>query len=381
MTHPAVSKPHTKWGRSIVTAVGAAAAVTLILIAFIWPSVTSSLKDIPLAITGPDSQVQLVTQALNQKADGAFSITAVGSKNAALNLIKSRDAYGAIVLGPAPEVLSASANGAVVSQLLGQVAASVQAQADEAAAAGVAEAVAAGKAPAGTVAAPITVTTTDVVPLAPADPRGTGLVAAAFPLVLGGMLGGVVVSLTITGVWRRLVTVVAYSVVAGLGVAAIMQGWFGILQGNFAANAAAAALALLGTSALIVGSNALLGTIGIPVGAVITMLIGNPLSSAAQPVQFMPGPWGAVGQFFVPGASVTLLRDLSYFPEANAAGPWLVLGGWAVVGMVLMFVGHFRNQEVVHLDHALEEAHEPAAADRADVGRPVPAARHAVDAS
>ena len=269
------------------------------------------------------------------------------------------------MLGQQPEVLTASANGAVVSQLLGQVAASVQAQANAAAAAGVAQAVAAGKAPAGTVAPTVVVKTSDVVPLAPSDPRGTGLVAAAFPLVMGGMIGGIAVSLLVTGVWRRLVTVLVYSAVAGVGVAAIMQGWFGILQGNFVANAAAAALSLLATGALIVGANALLGTIGIPVGAVITMFIGNPMSSAAQPIQFMPGSWGAIGQFFVPGSSATLLRDLSYFPDANAAGAWLVLAGWAVAGMVLMFAGHFRNQEVVHLGHALEPAHEAAAAPQA----------------
>ena len=92
--------------------------------------------------------------------------------------------------------------------------------------------------------------------------------------------------------------------------------------------------------------NALLGRVGIAVGAVITVLIGNPLSSAAQPLQFVAAPWGAIGQWFVPGASVTLLRDLSYFPSADAAFPWLVLLGWAAVGVIAMLVGHFRNQEV-----------------------------------
>jgi len=378
VSHPAVSKPHTKWGRSIATALGAAVAVALILLAFVWPSVTSTLKDIPLAITGPADQIQLVGKVLDRKAPGAFTLTTVEGKDAALDRIKTRNAYGAMVLGASPEVLTASANGAVVSQLLGQVAASVQAQANQAAAAGMAQAVAAGKAPVGTVAPTIVVKTTDVVPLASSDPRGTGLVAAAFPLVMGGMIGGIAVSLLVTGVWRRLVTMVVYSAVAGVGVAAIMQGWFGILQGNFAANSAAAALALLSTGALIVGANALLGTIGIPVGAVITMFIGNPMSSAAQPVQFMPGAWGAIGQFFVPGASATLLRDLSYFPDANAAAAWLVLGAWAVVGMVLMFVGHFRNQEVVHLDHALVEAREPAT-DQGAEPRLAEAAKHAVN--
>jgi hypothetical protein len=92
--------------------------------------------------------------------------------------------------------------------------------------------------------------------------------------------------------------------------------------------------------------NALFGRVGIAVGAVLTVLVGNPLSAAAQPLQFLVGPWGAIGQWFVPGASVSLLRDLSYFPSADALFPWLVLLGWAAVGVVGMLAGHFRDQEV-----------------------------------
>ena len=56
----------------------------------------------------------------------------------------------------------------------------------------------------------------------------------------------------------------------------------------------------------------------------------------------------------MPGASVTLLRDLSYFPEAKATMPWLVLAGWALVGVVLMLAGRYRNAEVVHDEAAIE---------------------------
>ena len=72
MTNPAAREPHTKWGRSIGTAFGAAVAVALILLAFVWPSVTSSLKDIPLAITGPASQVQIVSNAINERLRARF---------------------------------------------------------------------------------------------------------------------------------------------------------------------------------------------------------------------------------------------------------------------------------------------------------------------
>jgi hypothetical protein len=122
------------------------------------------------------------------------------------------------------------------------------------------------------------VTVTDVVPLASTDERGTGLTAAAFPMVLGGMLGGILVSLLVAGVWRRLVSLTAYAVIAGAGLAAIMQAWFGVLQGDYLANASAIALSLFATGSFIVGMTALIGPPGIAVGAIITLLIGTHLS-------------------------------------------------------------------------------------------------------
>ncbi|MDR6611965.1 ABC transporter permease [Leifsonia sp. 1010] len=338
--------PHTPWARSVLLALGAAAAVVVVLLAFLWPTITSSVRDLPIAVTGDSAQTAQVEKQLETAGDGAFSVTTTASRDEAVRLIKSRELYGAIVLGSKPEVLTASAAGAAPAQIMSQLAANLQKQANAQAQAAVQKAIAAGTAPAGTTAPEITVTVTDVVPLPAGDPRGLGITAASFPLVLGGVLGGVLISLLVAGSWRRLVAVVVYSAAAGLGVAAIMQSWFGVLQGDFGLNALAIALSMFATAAFIVGMNALIGRAGIAVGAVLTMLVGNPLSAATQPVQFLAGPWGAIGQWFVPGASATLVRDLSYFPDADASFPWLVLVGWAAAGLIAMLAGHFRNQEV-----------------------------------
>lgn len=355
MSNPTVRAPHTTWGRALAIAIGGVVAVVVLLLAFVWPTITSSVKDLPIAVAGTTEQTTAITNALEKQSPGVLKVTAVADRQAAVDLIKTRDVYGAIIVSQQPEVLTASANGAVTSQLLGQIAAGLQTQANQQAQAAVAAAVAAGKAPAGTVAPAITVKVTDIVPLTAQDPRGVGLTAASFPLVLGGIIGGVLISLLVTGVWRRLVSVITYSVVAGFSIVAIMQGWFGVLQGDYWINSLAVSLAMAATASFIVGMNALIGRIGIAVGSVITMLIGNPLSSAAQPLQFTVVPWGAVGQWFVPGASATLIRDLSYFPDANTAFPWLVLAGWTLLGMIAMVAGHFRNQEVVHIPEALEQ--------------------------
>jgi hypothetical protein len=256
-------------------------------------------------------------------------------RDAAVAAIETREVYGAVILSEEPEVLTASAGSPVVAQLLTGLAQQIQAQANAAAAA---QAEAAG------VPAPnITVTVTDVVPLADTDPRGAGLIAAIFPLVLGGMLGGIAITVALVGVWRRVIALAIYVVIAGFGVAAIMQGWFGVLQGDYLVNALAFVLAFSAIGAPIIGFAALVGTPGIALGPVVFLLFANPISSAGAPIEFLPEPWGAIGQWFPPGAAATLIRELSYFPEADKLFPWLVLAGWAAAGLLLAMLGHFRQ--------------------------------------
>lgn len=51
-------------------------------------------------------------------------------------------------------------------------------------------------------------------------------------------------------------------------------------------------LTVLATSVFIIGCTSLVGRAGIGIGAVITMFIGNPLSAAATPWQFLAAPLG-----------------------------------------------------------------------------------------
>jgi len=329
--HPGAPTP---WGRVAGIGVVLAAVVALIVLAFSWPSVTSEPKNVPLAIVGPAEQVAAVEAALDGRAPGLFAVTTVDDRDAAVAAIESRDVYGAILLGADTEVLTASAGSPIIAQQLTAFASALQGQLQAAVAAQV---------PEGVTPPTITIAVTDVVPLAESDPRGTGLVSAVFPVVLGGMLGGILISLAIVGTVRRLVALGVYVVVAGLTIAGIMQGWFGVLQGSYLLNAAVLAAGLLAIGATIVGFAALVGRPGVAIGPVLFLLIANPISSAAQPVEFLPEPWGAVGQWFPPGAGATLLRDASYFPAADTTFPWLVLAGWAAAGILLALVGHARG--------------------------------------
>ncbi|MDF2666117.1 MAG: hypothetical protein K0R81_1967 [Microbacterium sp.] len=352
MSPEPTTRNRTRWLPAVAIGLGAAVVVALIVVAFLWPTVTTSAKNVPLGVVGDSAAVSSVEQGLDDRAAGVFAVTTYGSRDDAVAAIERRESYGAVVTGRSPEVLVAGAASPAVSTILRQVAGGLQQQ------------IAAQVAAAGGDPTYVSVPVTDVVPLAEADPNGSALAATGFPLTLGGIAGGVLISLLVTGVGRRLAALGVYTVVAAGAVALVTHGWFGILPatGDVAGLTAAIAVSILGTASFVVGANALLGTAGIAVGGVITMLVANPISAAAVPVQFLAEPWGQVGQYFVPGAAATLVRDLAYFPQADATRPWLVLVAWAVLGVVLSAAGHFRNREVIHLE-AIEQ--------------PVPAGRRA----
>ena len=331
-------RPHTPYKRVAILAVLFTVGISLFVLAFSWTSVTSSAKDIPIAIVGPTAQVEAVTAALTEDGGETFDISVVDTRADAVAGIESRDQLGAIVLGDSPEVLATSAGSPIVSQILATVAGQLGQ-----------EFTARASAASGTVIPAITVPVTDVVPLASTDSRGAGLSVASFPLVIMGLLGGVLFSLIVVGTRQRLLALALYSVVASFAVAGLLQGLLGILQGNYLLNVAALAIATLATAATIVGLHSLFGQKGIPIGAITMMFIANPISAATQPLQFLAGPWGAIGQWFVPGASATLLRDLSYFPDANSlAFTWSVLAVWALGGIALTIIGgNFRKTHVV----------------------------------
>lgn len=346
MTSHSPSGEPTPWARVVAIPVALTVAVTVILLAFLWPALTSEPKDLPIAAAGPSAQVDQLVAGIEQNAGGVFAVSTVDDRDAAVAAIESREVYGAIVLGPQPEVLTSSAASPVAAQALAGVAAQLQGQLQQAAAA---QAAAAGVAPPA-----ITVEVSDVVPLAETDERGVGLASAVLPLVIGGLLGGILTTLLLAGRSRRIVALALYSVFAGAALTGILQGWLGVLQGSYLANAGAIALAMFAIGATVGGLAALIGRPGLAIGAVTFVLFAVPLASAATPVEFLPTPWGAVGQWFPPGAGATLLRDLSYFPAADTVFPWLVLTGWAVAGAALVLAGRALERSAASRTVAVE---------------------------
>jgi hypothetical protein len=319
------SRSGGSWGHVAGAVLGLTVLLSVLLTAFAWPAANSEPREVPLAVAAPAPVAAPVEQGLAAGAGGeAFDVTRVADRAAAVAAIENREVYGALAVGPSGvDMLTASAASPVVAQMLGQVA---------------------GRLPADPAAGPPTVT--DVVPLPADDPRGAGLAAGSLPLVLGGIAAAAVLTLRVQGTGRRLAGALGFAVAGGLAMTAILQFWLGSLEGSYWTNSAVVALAIGATATVVLALERLFGLAGLGLGAVVMLLLGNPLSGIASAPELLPAGWGAFGQLLPPGAAGTALRSVAFFEGAGAGTALLVLGCWLVAALVLFAVPVRRRSRV-----------------------------------
>jgi hypothetical protein len=297
-----------------LVAVAVVVVQALLVPLFAAPAANLAPRDLPIVVAGPPPATAALTDRLSTGRPGAFEITTVADAAAADRMLRDREAYAAIVVGPdGPSLHTASAASPTVATLLTQAAAGL----------------AAGR----------PVPTVDVVPSDPDDPRGAGFGAGFLPLALTGMLVGILLTLRVRSRAGRLTGLLAFAALAGLVGAGILQGWLGILPGSYLANAAAVGLFALATAGTVAGLGAVLGYPGVALGALLVFLVGNPLSGVASAPELLPQPWGALGQWLPVGAGGTLLRSTAFFDGAGGAMAATVLAAYALVGLALVAVG------------------------------------------
>ena len=227
----------TPAARALAIAVGMALMIATVLLAFSWPTLSAKPRHLPIDVVGTQEQIDQVTEQMGsaQAASGstdALDLRTVDSREQAVENIETRDAVGAIVLpaesGQAPEVLVASGGNAQIASLMRTMASQMEDRANEQVIAGVEDkvgtmleaqqlqqAAAQGDADAAAKLAAlqsqqadqgqagaqmsatgedftiptVSVTVTDIVPLASGDSTGAGLALAALPLIMGGIGG------------------------------------------------------------------------------------------------------------------------------------------------------------------------------------------------
>jgi len=201
----------------------------------------------------------------------------------------------------------------------------------------------AGRVPAGTTPGGREPRVVDVVPADPDDPRGAALSAAVLPLVLAGVLTGLMIGLVRRPGLGQACALVVASALAGLVAVAIAQGWLGVIGGDWLTNAGVLGLTVLAIAAGAAGLFALLGRAGLALGALLMVLLGNPLSGVPSAPELLPRPFGLIGQLLPPGAGGTLLRSAAFFDGNATSRPLTVLTLWAVLGLLAVWAGALRR--------------------------------------
>jgi hypothetical protein len=311
--------------------------VAIIALAFALPAARSAPHDVPIGIAGPQAADGQLADRLEQRAPGAFAVTYYPGADALRDAIRDRDVYGGIALGPdGAQLLIATGASPAIAQLLTQIGTGMSQQT-------AADSPVAALLPAG-----IPLRTDDLAPPTEDDPRGAGLAASALPITLAGLLPGIALVIALRReVWTRLAAVLVFAPLAGYTVAALLRYVFGSIEDNLAGVGAGLTLGVLAAGLAVLGLGSLFGRAGLALGALLAVLVGNPLSGLTSAPEMLPAGWGQFGQWLPQGATATLLRSTAYFSGHGATAAIVVLTCWAVAGTALVVVAALRRPKPV----------------------------------
>jgi hypothetical protein len=312
-----------------IRATGIIVVLTVVLailaIAFALPAARSKPHDVPIGAAGPQAASGQVAAILEQRAPGAFAITYYPGEAALRDAIRNRDVYGGISFGPdGRSLLIATGGSPMVAQMLTQIGNGVAQQAG------------------------VPLHTEDLAPPTADDPRGAGLAGSALPITLAGLLPAVALVLLLKReVCTRFAAAVVFAAVAGTTIAALLRYVFGSIDQNIWGVAAGLTLGLLAAGLSMLGLGSLFGRVGLAIGALLALLLGNPLSGLNSAPEMLPSGWGTLGQWLPQGATATLLRSTAFFDGAGATTAIVVLTCWAIAGATLIVFAAVRQRRSV----------------------------------
>jgi hypothetical protein len=311
-----------------IRAAGIVVVLTVVLavvaIAFALPAARTAPHDVPIGAAGPQAASGRVAAILDKQAPGAFHLTYYPGEQALRDAIRNRDVYGGISFGPDGRTLMIATGGSpMVAQMLTQIGNGIAQQAR------------------------VPLRTVDLAPPTADDPRGVGLAASALPITLAALLPAIALVFVLKReVWTRFVAAVVFAGMAGWTIAALLRFVFGSIDQNFWGVTGGLTLGVLAAGLSMLGLGSLFGRAGLAVGALLALLLGNPLSGLSSAPELLPSGWGQLGQWLPQGANATLLRSNAFFDGAGGTLPIVVLTCWALAGAALIVAAALRQGRV-----------------------------------
>jgi len=292
--------------------------------------------EVPLAVTGPRAEALAAARLLDHLPGRPIRAQVVGSARAGRAALLDQQVDGVLELGSPHQVLLevASAAGPSVAQALERVLGDVAAGAH------------------------LRLVVRDLVPPVHGDYDGL----SSFYLVIGWTVGGYLVAsllgvtagsrpATVERALVRLAALALYAVVSGFAGAFIAGPLLHSLPEKVAALGALGALLVFAAGAFTMALEVLSGTIGIGLAVAVFVVLGDPAAGGAFGWSLLPTFWRDLGPWLPTGAATAATRTIAYFGGRGLLGRLLVLGGYALAGVVVT-LGALLPKESRSLDPA-----------------------------
>ncbi|MCO0831891.1 ABC transporter permease [Fructobacillus sp. W13] len=328
-------------------AVGLTVVLGIMMTAFSLPAVKSGVHNVPIGIvTTNDQAYQKMAKPLKDKD---FDVTQYQSVSEMKKAVNHREVYGAFALSEQGDLTlyKATAASAAVSQMLDQIGENIVSGQKAAAKSQImpmlnqAQDIQTVKVLNQKLAAidQKSLKTVELKGFPSADPKGTGLAAGALPIALGGWIGSVAIANAVKGKRQKFWAAIVFAIIGGLGLTAVIQFGVGTFDGNYFLTSLGAMLGIAATAFFVLGLLEVMGNKGLIIAAIMLILLGNPLSGLPSAPEMLPAGFGAFGQLLPPGATGTLLRNLTFFDGNATLMPLLVLGAYIAFGLILFAIG------------------------------------------
>ncbi|MGI8668152.1 MAG: DUF3533 domain-containing protein [Jatrophihabitans sp.] len=310
------------WDAISVRTVGLVLGVLVLQLGFILSYVgafhSPSPHRIPVAVVAPGQTGATLTARLNGLAARPVNARSVADEATARRLLGRGSTSAALLVnttGSADTLLVASAGGTSVASAVEQAITGVEA------------------------AQRRSVTVSDVRGLQPGDGRGL----TGFYLVIGWIVGGYLVA-ALLGVAKgarpatarraviRLLAVVPYAIVSGLGGTVVVGPVLGALTGHLLALWWLGTLLVFAAAAVTMAFQVLFGVLGIGVTVLVFVVLGNPSAGGAYQAPLLPPFWRAISSALPNGAGTDAVRRIVYFHSHAITGHLVVIGCYAVIG-------------------------------------------------
>lgn len=275
--------------------------------------------DVPIGLVSETVTATTFDQSLESVTTTSFDVTMFATEEAAKEAIEQQQIYGALVTATAgqdAQLYVSSASGASIARLIESDSATIAQKLG------------------------VTVTVTDLNPLSPSDPSGLVLFYLALACTIIGFVGAIQ---TRVNAGLTLAGEVTWDVVRAVLVGLVVTLTAGPILG-FERFPFVPVWAVLATTVMVGGS--VYSFFRVVVGGrwalvptwILFILVSNPSSGGAVAPQLLPPFYEFMGRWMPTGATVRALRDLTYFPDAPHAEPYIVLGGWLLVSTAAFIV-------------------------------------------